>query len=143
MEYSPERALEIILNNINQYMGFQFEETCKKFLQENPDLFGFTPKVIGKHWGRVPHKKNESYDIDLVAYDENNILFGECKWSSKKVGLNEYRRLLLRSEYVNTGNRKKIYVIFSKNGFEEDLLSLQSENLYLITPLNMAEVYGI
>ena len=143
MEYSPERALEIILNNINQYMGFQFEETCKKFLQENPDLFGFTPRVIGKHWGRVPYKKNESYDIDLVAYDGNNILFGECKWSSKKVGLNEYKRLLLRSEYVNTGNRKKIYVIFSKSGFEEDLLSLQSENLYLITPLDMAGVYGI
>jgi len=57
--------------------------------------------------------------------------------------LNEYRRLLLRSEYVNTGNRKKIYVIFSKSGFEKDLLSLQSENLYLITPLDMAGIYGI
>jgi len=64
-------------------------------------------------------------------------LFGECKWSNKKVGLDEYKRLLLRS------NRKKIYVIFSKSGFEEDLLNLQDENPHLITPLDIAGVYGI
>lgn len=139
MQYSPEKALEIIFKNLNQYIGFQYEEICRKFLQENPETFGFIPKVIGRHWGRAPHKKGESYNIDLVAYDENNVLFGECKWTNKKVEFNEYKKLLLRSEYVNTGDRRKIYAIFSKSGFEKDLLNLQNENLHLITPLNIAE----
>jgi len=142
-EYSPEKALEIVFNNLNQYTGFQFEEICRKFLQENPDLFGFIPKVMGKHWGRVPYKKNESYDIDLVAYDEENVLFGECKWTNKKVGVSEYKKLLLRSEFVDTGNRKKIYAIFSKAGFEEDLQNLKDENLYLLTLTDMAKIYGV
>ena len=60
------------------------------------------------------------------------------------MGLNEYKKLLLRSEYVNTGDRRKIYAIFSKSGFEKDILNLKNENLHLITPLNIAEfpVFG-
>lgn len=34
--------------------------------------------------GEGSSQKNESYDIDLVAYDDENVLFGECKWSNKK-----------------------------------------------------------
>jgi hypothetical protein len=143
MEYAPEKALEIVWSNFNQYMGFQFEEICRQFLLENPGFFGFIPKDIGKHWGRVPYRKNESYDIDLVAYDEENVLFGECKWSNKKVGEEEYRKLLLRSEYVNTGKRRKIYALFSRSGFEENLLKLKSKNLFLITPEDMMRVYEV
>ncbi len=143
MEYAPSKALEIIWNGFNQYMGFQFEEICKKFLMENPTVFGFTPKVIGKHWGKVPHKRNESYDIDLVAYDEENVLFGECKWTGKKVGVQDYRKLLLRSEYVNAGKRRRIYAIFSKSGFDEELLRMKNTNLYLLNPEDMVNTYRI
>ena len=141
MEYAPKKAIEIIWSGFNQYMGFQFEEICKKFLLENPDFFGFIPKAVGKHWGKVPHRKGKSYGIDLVAYDEENVLFGECKWSKKKVGVSDYRKLLLRSEYVDTGKRRKIYAMFSKSGFEEDLLKMKNSDLYLITPVDIVRTY--
>lgn len=143
MEFNPEKALEIILNNLNNYIGIQFEEICKRFIQENPEIFGFIPKVIGKQWGKVPYKKGESYDIDIVAYDNDNVIFGECKWKNKKVGIDEYKKLLLRSEYLEASKRKKIYVLFSKSGFEPELEKLKQENLYLITPIDIEKIYGL
>lgn len=140
IEFSPEKAIEKVYNEFNTYMGFQFEEICKTFIQENPQLFDFMPENIGKTWGRVPYKKNESYDIDIVAYDENNILFGECKWTNKKADLSVYDKLKLRSEFVNSGNKNKKFVIFSKNGFAEDLLSLNDKKLLLFTPEDFEKI---
>lgn len=56
MEYAPEKALEIVWNNFNQYMGFQFEEICRQFLLENPGFWFYTERCW-KALGRVPHRK--------------------------------------------------------------------------------------
>jgi len=114
-------------------MGIAFERICKAFIVENYELFNFFPKSIGKTWGKVPYRKNESFDIDIVAFDEKTVLFGECKWRNKEIDIGEYEKLKIRSEFVNVGNRRRKYVIFSKNGFKEDLVNLKSENLYLLS----------
>jgi len=133
LEFAPEKVLEKILQNFSNYMGFAFERICKAFIAENHGLFNFVPENIGKTWGRVPYKKNESFDIDIVAFDESTILFGECKWTNKKVGVVEYEKLRIRSEFVNVGNRKRKYVIFSKSDFKKNLIDLRNEDLYLFS----------
>jgi len=133
LEFAPEKALKMILKNFNNYMGIAFERICKAFIVENYELFNFFPKSIGKTWGKVPYRKNESFDIDIVAFDEKTVLFGECKWRNKEIDIGEYEKLKIRSEFVNVGNRRRKYVIFSKNGFKEDLVNLKSENLYLLS----------
>ncbi|WGS64902.1 ATP-binding protein [Marinitoga aeolica] len=140
LEFSPEKALEKIYNNFFIYMGFQFEEISKKFIIENPETFGFIPEEIGSTWGRVPYEKSESFDIDIVAKDKNNILFGECKWTNKKVGIEVYDKLKLRSEFIKTNLINKKYVIFSKSGFTQDLLNLKNDNLFLFTPGDMGNI---
>lgn len=139
LEFSPKKAVEKIYNNFSTYMGFQFEEISKKFIIENPEIFGFIPEEIGSTWGRVPYEKNESFDIDIVAKDKNNILFGECKWTNKKVGVEVYDKLKLRSEFIKSKALNKKYVIFSKSGFTEDLLNFKNDNLFLFTPENMGK----
>ena len=135
IEFAPEKALEIIWKMLPQYFGLKFEQVCSRFLMEKPELLGFVPERIGKTWGKIPGEKNKSFDIDLVAYDSENIVFGECKWTNKKVGIEEYNKLVIRSSYVKNEGRKKKYIIFSKSGFEKELLEIK--DLLLLTPKDM------
>jgi len=41
----------------------------------------FVFEKIGKQWRNNPIKRKEA-EIDIVAYDNENILFGECKWKN-------------------------------------------------------------
>lgn len=137
IEFSPEKALELIWKNLPQYFGLKFETICQRFLKETPEVLGFIPEKIGNTWGKVPGKKNESFDIDIVAYDSENVVFGECKWTNKKVGMEDYKKLLIRSSYVDFGERNKKYILFSKAGFENELLGIK--DLILFTPEGMVE----
>lgn len=51
------------------------------------------------------------------------ILFCECKWSDRPVGVDILNALVEKSKMVdwNMGNRKEHYCLFSKSGFTEDL----------------------
>ena len=143
VEYDPKQALELFMGKLNNFLGLQFERICKRFIEENPQTLGFIPKEVGKHWGKVPYKKGGSYDIDTVAYDDQNIAFGECKWTSKKVSIGDYEKLMLRSNYTDIHGKRKMYVLFSKSGFEEDLLKTKSDTLILLTPEDMAKIMGL
>jgi hypothetical protein len=83
---------------------------------------------------------NESFDIDIIAKDKNNILFGECKWTNKKVGVEVYDKLKLRSEFIKSKTLNKKYAIFSKSGFTQELLNLKNDNLFLFTPEDIENV---
>ncbi|QTA38453.1 AAA family ATPase [Thermosipho ferrireducens] len=137
IEFTPEKAFEIVWKALPQYFGLKFEQICTKFLMEKSEFLGFIPERIGKTWGKIPGEKNKSFDIDLVAYDMENIVFGECKWTNKKVGIEEYNKLVVRSSYVKSGNRKKRYIIFSKSGFKKELFKIK--DLLLLTPENMVK----
>ncbi|NQE06112.1 hypothetical protein C5S32_09605 [ANME-1 cluster archaeon GoMg1] len=47
------------------------------------------------------------------------ILFAECKWQNKKVGIKVYDELKEKSGHVNWSNeeRKEYFALFSKAGF--------------------------
>ena len=60
-------------------------------------------------------------EIDIVALndDTKEILFAECKWQNKEVGIKVYEDLKEKSGLVNWYNeeRKEYFALFSKAGF--------------------------
>jgi len=87
-----------------------------------------------ENYGRWWDKNNE---IDLVAVNklDNEILFGEAKWSNKKLGTNIYTDLKMKSEKLKWGrpNRKEYFALFGKAGFTDDMMTLagKQKNLFL------------
>ncbi len=121
IEEDVERAYdEDIHPFIDQYVSFSFEDVCKEFLVElnRQDGLPFRFTKIGSWW----HRDNE---IDLVALNETTkeILFAECKWQNKRVGINVYDALKEKSKLVkwNTEERKEYFALFSKAGFTPGL----------------------
>jgi len=107
-----------------------FEKLCRQVIFEI-DL----PLILEK-CGRWWDKQNE---IDLVGINSNDeIIFGECKWSDNLIGLSVLRELQAKAGKVAWGSnkRKEYYILFSKSGFTDDLKRFQEDNhnIFLIIP---------
>lgn len=76
----------------------------------------FEIKKIGKWW-------DNNNEIDVAATGNNEILFGECKWSNKKIGMNIINDLKEKAKKVKwkNDNRKEYFALYSKSGFSEEL----------------------
>jgi hypothetical protein len=83
------------------------------------DYLPFMFNGIGRWWGANPVTKTQE-EIDFIASADENAVFGECKWSSSKIGFHileeTQRKSLIFERYTN-----KIYFLFSKIGFNSDL----------------------
>jgi AAA+ ATPase superfamily predicted ATPase len=123
IEEDVERAYDDDIHPfIDQFVSFSFEDVCKEFLVElNKNKQNGLPlrfTRIGSWW----HRDNE---IDIVALNEDTkeILFAECKWQNKKVGIKVYDELKEKSGHVKWNNeeRKEYFALFSKAGFTSRL----------------------
>ncbi|AEM79357.1 AAA family ATPase [Thermoanaerobacter wiegelii] len=128
---------EVLENKIkpfmNEFIGEVYEEICidyLKILNKNKKL-PFIFEKIGKWWGNNPYKKREE-EIDIVALDKNNIMFGECKWQNRKVDMGVLKGLIEKSALFNYQN--KYYILFSKSGFTDDVINFakNNSNVFLI-----------
>ncbi|MGB9812774.1 MAG: ATP-binding protein [Thermovenabulum sp.] len=128
---------EVIENKIkpyiNEYLGGVYEEICVdylKLLNKNRKL-PFVFEKIGKWWGNNPYKRREE-EIDIVAFDKNNILLGECKWKNTKIDKSILNNLIEKGCVFDYDN--KYYFLFSKSGFTDDLIryAQSSDNIFLI-----------
>jgi len=135
-EFDNQNTYERIYPNLSNHFGIMFETICERFLIENQHSLPFLPEKIGKHWGKRPNEsgQKESFDIDIVAYDSDNILFCECKWKGRQMGVQDFLKLKTDSSYVNSGRKKPFYALFSKSGFSKELRELKIETLFLFTP---------
>lgn len=104
----------IIKRDFDKFVSHIFEDISQEITLLT--TLPFPILKIGKWWD----KDNE---IDLVALGENEIIFGECKWSNSKIGLNILNDLKEKSKYVEWRNqtRKEYYALYSKSGFTSDL----------------------
>ncbi|KYO66958.1 ATP-binding protein [Thermovenabulum gondwanense] len=121
MGLSEEVVENKIKPYISEYLGGVYEEICTdylKILNKNRKL-PFIFEKIGKWWGNNPFKKREE-EIDIVAFDKNNILLCECKWKNSKMDKDALDSLIEKSMLFNYG--KKYYFLFSKSGFTEELV---------------------
>ncbi len=117
------------------YMGKVFEEICKQYLWKLL-LAGKCPvefSSLGRWWGGDPKNKRQA-EIDIIAeQDRETALFGECKWTSEKVGLGVLETLVERSELFPYQN--KYFYLFAKSGFTKGCLDRAREmwNVSLVT----------
>ena len=92
-------------------------------------------EMYGRWWDR-----NEEIDVVALNRRTNEILFGEVKWSNKKVGIDIYENLKRKSEIVDWGKgiTKKHFALFSKSGFTNDMLAIgRKEKVYLFHEDNL------
>jgi len=130
-----DRALSKIRAEFNLYVGRIFEQVCREFLEEVNHRAGlpFHFTKIGNWWGHFREDGvRKEIEIDIVALNEDtrDILFAECKWLNKKVGINTYHNLMEKSTRVEWHNdkRKEYFALFSKAGFTPEL---KKENVIL------------
>lgn len=117
IEEHPEGVLQLISDKFKNYMGPVFEDVCRQGVLKR---FGYNE--VGRWWFK-------DKEIDIVALKEDEVLFGECKWSDKKVGENVLGNLEKTSENVrlkDNGVSKK-FVLFSKSGFTKSLKEIGKE----------------
>ena len=118
--------LEKIKNEFNLWVSKIYEDLSRKTLLSNSQV-PFSIKKLGRWW-------NNNEEIDIVGLGDNEIIFGECKWSNKKVGLSILLSLKEKSKNVkwNNNNRKEYFILFSKEGFSDDLINLSKEDSSII-----------
>lgn len=123
-DYVFEKKIEPFLN---QYMGFIFEDVSIQFLTKLnfQKKLPFVFEKIGRWWGNNTLRKRQE-EIDILAFSNKSALFGECKWYDKKVGVQIYEQLKDKSKIFDFS--EKYFVIFSKSGFERNLLEISESN---------------
>ncbi|MCL4373600.1 MAG: ATP-binding protein [Candidatus Marsarchaeota archaeon] len=105
----------------------------------------FLPEKIGRWWGRDPSKAKgmNQEEIDVVALNEKSkdILFGECKWSSEKIGISAYNELKRKSKHVQWHNddRHEHFALFSKSGFTDEMAKIAEKEHVLLFDLAKIE----
>lgn len=119
---------------LSHFMGYIFEEICKQYLYLPPiyKTLPFMAGEFGRWWGNNPKKKQQE-EIDLMAENGSEAIFGECKWKNEQVDLDVLETLKERGALFYY--QKQTYMIFSKTGFTDRLkeIAQQEENVRLIS----------
>ena len=131
-----EKSMEYILNNqYQEYLGFVYEDIIRQrcYSYALVGKLPFMPVTTGKWLGNIQEGQvwKES-EIDVIAYNDKQIAIGEYKYRNKKVGLKELLHLQAKVPFVNVGKREVYYLLASKSGFTDELLSLQDPHIILI-----------
>lgn len=131
----PDFVLDKIRKSfIPNHTSFVYEDICRKEYMNKlivQDVWDFVPQKIGRWWDR------KDTEIDIVAVDENdnNIIFGECKYTNKPMDTDVYYSLLEKAKKVdwNKADRNEFFILFSINGYTKKLkqLAQANRNLYL------------
>lgn len=126
---------------INDFMGSVFETMCRQylFLPEVYRKLPFAVGQIGRWWGNNALAKRQE-EIDLMSVSDDKVLFGECKWRNEEVGRQVVDKLIERGELFHYP--EKNYYIFSKSGFQKDVLQYcrQKEYVHLVSFDEMCSV---
>nr|WP_303048661.1 MULTISPECIES: DUF234 domain-containing protein [unclassified Marinitoga] len=107
-------VIEIIKNDLTQYVSFEFEKQSIIFLKEK-----FNLAEAGNYW-------NKNIEIDMLGKDfENKIYAAEIKWRNRKMNIKDFYNLKFKTEKskISVDN----FILVSKSGFEENLISLAKE----------------
>lgn len=124
----------IVKPQLSDYMGRVFEEICQQYLYL-PEVYTSLPFPIGnsgRWWGNNPSKKRQE-EIDIMAIQNENALFCECKWRNSATSLDVITLLEERGELFHF--ESKYYIVFSKNGFTDEVreYSKSHDNIRLIS----------
>lgn len=103
-----------------------YENLCRVFLRKEMARKGMQYERMGRWW-------DNQNEIDIVAIGEGDILFGEAKWSTKKIGTDGYEDLKKKMKEVPFSNKlKPHFAFFSKSGFTDAMLKIAKEEGLLL-----------
>jgi len=110
-----ESVLQEIETNFNDnFVAFAYEDYIQEQILLDPIKYlGFVPLKIGRWW-------NNKEEIDIVAFDEDNIAFIECKYRNALVEKPTLEKLKNKAKLINMPQSKH-FVLFSKSGFAKSL----------------------
>lgn len=130
--------LKKIEPDYNGYMGLVFEKVCADYLSgknakgELPILF----TSIGRWWGTDPATHGQE-EIDLVANDRKDYIFGECKWRNEKLDISVLRELKIKADTFSKNRSSTFYFLFSKSGFTDAVKNeAKADNNVILVDLN-------
>ena len=76
-------------------------------------------------------------EIDLIANDGKDYIFGECKWRNEKLDLSVLRELKNKADIYNKNRKRTYYILFSKSGFTDTVINeANSDNSIMPIELN-------
>lgn len=135
--FIEEDEIGYVVNNkikpeMEIFTSWTYEEVCRSFVRKGL-LSGMKFNKVGRWW-----TKDGEIDIVGINEDENTILFGEAKWSTKKIGTDILNDLKRKASMVDWGgkDRKEYYVLFGKRGFTEEVKEIaQREKIFLYSVL--------
>ena len=114
-----------IRSEFELYVSKIYEDLARESMWENVP---FPLLKVGRWW-------DKNTEVDIVALGENNkIVFGECKYSKKQVGLSILKQLQEKAKNIkwNNNNREEYFILFSKSGFSEELEKLAQKEKNII-----------
>lgn len=115
---------------LDQYMGQVFEQIAKEHILGRN--LSFVPSQIGRWWGSNP-MTHQQEEIDIVATDGSQWLFGECKWTQRPVTMQVLDTLRYRAALVAPSEASRQYWLFSRNGFDQALIDAHFSDVTLVS----------
>ena len=131
--FIEERELDYLVEKkikprLDIFTSLTFEDVCRSFVKKG-FLEGRRFQQVGRWW-------TKDAEIALVGLneEENEILFGEVKWSVNQVGTDILAELKRKAPLVQWGRegRRESFALFSRSGFTEELVRVaEEEGVYL------------
>lgn len=105
---------------VRNHIAFVYEDVCRERMWEiNAEgAWPFYFSKLGRYWD-----SKEEIDIAAIDPDGKNLILGECKYWQEPVGVSVLRELEAKAKTVawEKEKRKTWFVLFSVNGFTEEL----------------------
>lgn len=125
IELEKEKIPPQFYQNFNTYLGFVFEEVCRKML-----LYCVSVPLskIGTWW-----HKEEEIDIAAINHETKDAVFGECKWKEKVDADQLCKQLYPKIELVKWENdtRKEHLVLFAKS-FSKKIKKYENTSVFCV-----------
>jgi AAA+ ATPase superfamily predicted ATPase len=107
---------EIELNFNDKFVSFAFEDFILEDITLNPlKYLNFIPIKIGRWW-------NNKQEIDIVAFNDKNIAFIECKWQNN-VNVDRIKNELITKSLHLVEDKKPLYMVVTKQDYLKGLAS--------------------
>lgn len=114
---------------LNLFLGKRFEI----LVRDNFHMFFPNLKKIGRWWDR-------GKEMDVVASNDSEMMFGECKWQEKVNPLKILFQLREISEAVSHEAKKRSWVIFAKS-FTRKVSEWEGEKVFCVDLREMEKVW--
>ncbi len=117
---------------LDEFTALIFEEISRQYIMRlyRTGRLAWTPERIGAWWDG-----KEEIDVVAVNFREGHVLLGECKWSTRPIGMGVLQALMTKAGRLPLGRWQDVtYALFSRSGFTDEVRQYAEvrENVVLV-----------